>query len=61
MNKIIPFLVSIIYVGLVSCEEIIPAAPDENELLDGPTEDLSHGEQLQFLNGDIAFNDEVFS
>ncbi|MEM9389174.1 MAG: di-heme oxidoredictase family protein [Bacteroidota bacterium] len=61
MNKIISFLISIIYVGLVSCEEIIPTAPAENELLDGPTEGLSHGEQLQFLNGDIAFNDEVFS
>ncbi len=61
MNKIIPILIFIIYVGLVSCEEIIPAVPAENELLDGPTEGLSHGEQLQFLKGDIAFNDEVFS
>ncbi|MBR09430.1 MAG: thiol oxidoreductase [Rickettsiales bacterium] len=61
MNKIILFLISIIYVILVSCEEMIPAAPAENELLDGPTEDLSHGEQLQFLKGDVAFNDEVFS
>ena len=45
----------------MSCEEIIPVAPAENELLDGPTEGLSHAEQRQFLNGDIAFNDEVFS
>ncbi len=61
MNKIILFLISLIYVVLVSCEEMIPTAPAENELLDGPTEDLSHGKQLQFLKGDIAFNDEVFS
>ena len=61
MNKIILFLISIINVVLVSCEEMIPTAPAENELLDGPTEDLSHGEQLQFLKGDIVFNDEVFS
>lgn len=47
--------------GLFSCEEIIPDAPAENELLDGPTEELSHSEQRQFLLGDIAFNDEVFS
>ncbi|MEQ9221178.1 MAG: di-heme oxidoredictase family protein [Cyclobacteriaceae bacterium] len=46
---------------IMSCEEIIPVAPAENELLDGPTEGLSHAEQRQFLNGDIAFNDEVFS
>ncbi len=61
MNKIIPFIISIFCLGQVSCEEIIPAAPVENELLDGPTAGLSHGEQAQFLKGDIAFNDEVFS
>ena len=61
MSKIIPFLTSIFCLGLVSCEEIIPAAPAENELLDGPTAGLSHGEQTQFLKGDVAFNDEVFS
>ena len=47
--------------ALSSCEELIPEAPAENELLDGPTDGLTHGEQLQFLKGDIAFNDEVFS
>ena len=47
--------------ALSSCEDLIPEAPAENELLDGPTDGLTHGEQLQFLKGDIAFNDEVFS
>ena len=61
MNKKIGIVIFLVYSGIVSCEEIIPEAPAENELLDGPTEGLSHGEQLQFLNGDIAFNDEVFS
>ena len=51
----------LILMKIMSCEEIIPVAPAENELLDGPTEGLSHAEQRQFLNGDIAFNDEVFS
>ncbi len=61
MNKIkITFIISILFT-FISCEELIPEAPAENELLDGPTEGLSHGEQLQFLKGDIAFNDEVFS
>ncbi|MEQ8626961.1 di-heme oxidoredictase family protein [Ekhidna sp.] len=61
MNKIIIYLSIVTFVLAISCEEIIPAAPAENELLDGPTEGLSHAEQRQFLDGDIAFNDEVFS
>jgi hypothetical protein len=51
---------SIMVVFCVSCESIIPEAPPENELLDGPMEGLSHAEQGQFLDGDIAFNDDVF-
>lgn len=47
--------------SIVSCEEIIPAAPQDYELLDGPAEGLTHAEQAQFLEGDIAFNDEIFS
>ncbi|MCZ6900138.1 MAG: thiol oxidoreductase [Bacteroidetes bacterium] len=43
-----------------SCEDIIPEAPKESELLDGPIEGLSNAEQAQFLKGDIAFSDEVF-
>lgn len=54
------FIIAMLF-ALISCEDLIPGAPDENELLDGPTEGLTHGEQLQFLKGDIAFNDEVFS
>ncbi|WP_422358903.1 di-heme oxidoredictase family protein [Reichenbachiella sp.] len=46
---------------IFACDEIVPMIPAENELLDGPTEGLSHAEHLQFLNGDIAFNDDVFS
>lgn len=46
---------------MMSCEKIIPEAPAENELLDGPTEGLSYSEHQQFLKGDIAFNDDVFS
>ena len=44
-----------------ACEQIIPVAPAENELLDGPIEGLTPAEQAQFLAGDIAFNDEVFT
>ncbi|WP_020531087.1 di-heme oxidoredictase family protein [Flexithrix dorotheae] len=43
------------------CDEVFPEAPVENELLDGPMEGLSFSEQNQFLVGDIAFNDEIFT
>ena len=58
---VISLFKSILLIGVLSCEEIIPDAPPENELLDGPTEGLSHSEQRQFLEGDIAFNDDVFT
>jgi len=44
----------------LSCENIIPEPPAEDELLDGPIEGLSLAEQSQFLEGDIAFSDQVF-
>lgn len=39
----------------------MPPAPEENELLDGPVEGLTHAEQNQFLKGDEAFSGEVFT
>jgi CxxC motif-containing protein (DUF1111 family) len=44
-----------------SCETFEPAAPTGDTLLDGPVEGLSEAENLQFLRGDIAFNDDVFT
>ncbi len=50
---------------LASCEKLAdeygPVPPRENELLDGPVEGLSIEQQILFLDGDIAFNDEVFT
>lgn len=50
---------------IVSCESLndfyAPQEPEENELLDGPIEGLTHAEQIQFLAGDIAFNDDIFT
>lgn len=62
MNKLIQilFALGMIITG-VGCEKLIPEAPLENELLDGPMTGLSPAEQGQFLAGDIAFNDEVFT
>ena len=62
MNKIIQILIVLgVFFLWGACEKLIPVAPMENELLDGPMEGLSFGEQEQFLAGDIAFNDEVFT
>lgn len=45
----------------VGCEQFEPAPPNEADLLDGPVEGLSESENIRFLRGDIAFNDEVFT
>lgn len=54
----------IIGFGLVlgfSCEYLEPAAPKEEDLLDGPIAGLSTAESARFLAGDRAFNGEVFT
>ena len=45
---------------LVACEKLEPIGPEESELLDGPIEGLSYSESKQFLDGDIAFNDDDY-
>ena len=57
-------LISITLVALltiISCEDLVPAAPADDQLLDGPVDGLSPEQNRQFLAGDIAFNDEVFT
>lgn len=44
-----------------SCSKFEPTAPAEDEILDGPVEGLSFGQNRQFLAGDVAFNGEVFT
>lgn len=44
-----------------SCEKILPGAPKEDQMLDGPVEGLRHAQTAQFLKGDAAFNDEIFT
>lgn len=44
----------------VSCKKLIPQAPDESEILDGPIEGMTPTENQQFLRGDAAFS-EVFT
>ncbi len=47
--------------GMISCDKLLPAAPGEDTILDGPVEGLSPEQNSSFLRGDIAFNDEIFT
>lgn len=44
-----------------ACSKFEPIAPSEDEILDGPVEGLNFGQNRQFLAGDVAFNDEIFT
>ena len=59
--SLISFFVLSAIILLASCEKILPPAPEENELLDGPVEGLTGEQNARFLKGDVAFNDEVFT
>jgi CxxC motif-containing protein (DUF1111 family) len=45
----------------IACSLTAPDAPDDTLILDGPVEGLSSEETRQFLAGDVAFNDDVFT
>jgi len=45
----------------LKCSKFEPPAPPGDELLDGPVEGLTAAQNDQFIAGDIAFNDEIFT
>jgi CxxC motif-containing protein (DUF1111 family) len=47
-------------IAFSACENFEPAGPPDDSLLDGPVEGLSETENVRFVNGDVAFNDEIF-
>ncbi len=55
------WVITIMLALMQACSKFEPAAPAEDELLDGPVDGLTAGQNAQFLAGDIAFNDEVFT
>lgn len=55
------FVFGLIAVVFAACEKLLPSAPEENEVLDGPIEGLTADEHAAFIRGDIAFNDEIFT
>ncbi len=58
--KVITAIILVI-IAVVACEKILPQAPSDDELLDGPVEGLNYEQNRRFLAGDVAFNDEVFT
>ena len=50
------FLLTIVVVMAVACNKLLPAAPADDELLDGPVAGLSPEQNRQFLAGDVAFS-----
>lgn len=62
MKKIYGLLAAaLVVLTIIRCENFEPAAPADQDLLDGPVPGLTESENLRFLRGDIAFNDEVFT
>ncbi len=63
MKKKIKVLAAIILLvtAAISCQKLLPSAPADDELLDGPEAGLTPEQRAIFLKGDIAFNDEIFT
>ncbi len=62
MIKILKTLIILILflAGGISCQKLLPSAPGDDEILDGPVAGLTPEQNAIFIKGDIAFNDEVF-
>lgn len=61
-TKITVLIIISCLIGIgTSCEKVIPNAPADDEILDGPIEGLTPEQNRIFLKGDVAFNDEIFS
>ncbi|HRN47272.1 di-heme oxidoredictase family protein [Agriterribacter sp.] len=54
-------VLSVLITGIISCGKLMPEAPADDEILDGPMEGLTPEQRRIFLRGDVAFNDEIFS
>lgn len=59
MNKLLLIIFALTCI-ILSCKKIIPQAPDDAEVLDGPLAGLTNEQNQQFLRGDVAFT-EVFT
>lgn len=60
MKKLSTIIILVVLM-ILGCKKIMPPEPKNDELLDGPVEGLSAHETRQFLRGDVAFNNDVFT
>jgi CxxC motif-containing protein (DUF1111 family) len=58
--RVLTLLIAVV-VTAIACQKLLPSAPPDDELLDGPVEGLTPEQGAIFLRGDVAFNDEVFT
>lgn len=62
MRKIIVLAVLVgAIIAAVACNKILPKGPADDEVLDGPIEGLTAEQSAQFIRGDVAFNDDIFT
>lgn len=59
MKRIGIVLISLLLIW--GCKKMLPPQPNDDEILDGPVEGLTGQEKMQFLNGDRAFNNDIFT
>lgn len=59
------FFVTVLITGItliiISCSKLEPAAPANDQALDGTVDDLTYAQSAQHGRGDIAFTDQVFT
>ena len=58
---IVVLVLSAAIISIQACSKLEPAAKADDELLDGPVAGLSYDQNRQFLAGDVAFNDDIFT
>jgi len=54
-------IICVLILAGVGCQRLLPKAPANDSILDGPVEGLTNEQNAVFLRGDIAFNDDVFT
>ncbi len=54
-------IIGVLILAGIGCQKLLPKAPADDAILDGPVEGLTNGQNAIFLRGDIAFNDDVFT
>lgn len=54
-------VLSVIVFVAVACEALLPAAPADDALLDGPIAELTPEQNALFALGDAAFNRDIFT